>query len=301
MLGRRADPQAARGRRRAPAGRGAVRATPACAASTPRVGRTAEGASTAATASCSPRTRPCRRASAAWCSPASRTTRRRWRTLDADGVFRSGAGRRPPSAPGTTAASPPRAPSAAASCSPAWRRACWTRPRPPARPTPPSAASPTSSQRLSSGVQVQSLFLAQPKLFELVVEVMAFAPRLADDPGAPAGGARRHAGPRLLRAARPAARTSGASARRPWHARRRLRGGHGRRAPRPSRAGLPHRRAGDERRRRAPTRPAAPSPTWPTPASAPWRRPPWPRPSGSAAPSPARWRWSRWASAARAR
>jgi glutamate-ammonia-ligase adenylyltransferase len=32
---------------------------------------------------------------------------------------------------------------------------------------------------LSSGVQVQSLFLAQPKLFELIVEVMAFAPRLA--------------------------------------------------------------------------------------------------------------------------
>ena len=32
---------------------------------------------------------------------------------------------------------------------------------------------------LSAGVQVQSLFLAQPKLFELVVEVMAFAPRLA--------------------------------------------------------------------------------------------------------------------------
>ena len=33
--------------------------------------------------------------------------------------------------------------------------------------------------RLSSGVQLQSLFLAQPRLFELVVEVMAFAPRLA--------------------------------------------------------------------------------------------------------------------------
>ncbi|MBS0363922.1 MAG: bifunctional [glutamine synthetase] adenylyltransferase/[glutamine synthetase]-adenylyl-L-tyrosine phosphorylase [Proteobacteria bacterium] len=32
---------------------------------------------------------------------------------------------------------------------------------------------------LSSGVQLQSLFLAQPKLFELVVQVMAFAPRLA--------------------------------------------------------------------------------------------------------------------------
>ena len=32
---------------------------------------------------------------------------------------------------------------------------------------------------LSSGVQIQSLFLAQPRLFELVVEVMAFAPRLA--------------------------------------------------------------------------------------------------------------------------
>jgi glutamate-ammonia-ligase adenylyltransferase len=33
--------------------------------------------------------------------------------------------------------------------------------------------------RLSSGVQIQSLFLAQPRLFELVVRVMAFAPRLA--------------------------------------------------------------------------------------------------------------------------
>jgi glutamate-ammonia-ligase adenylyltransferase len=32
---------------------------------------------------------------------------------------------------------------------------------------------------LSSGVQVQSLFLAQPKLFELVVRVLAFAPQLA--------------------------------------------------------------------------------------------------------------------------
>jgi glutamate-ammonia-ligase adenylyltransferase len=33
--------------------------------------------------------------------------------------------------------------------------------------------------RLSSGVQVQSLFLAKPSLFELVVQVMAFAPELA--------------------------------------------------------------------------------------------------------------------------
>jgi len=32
---------------------------------------------------------------------------------------------------------------------------------------------------LSSGVQIQSLFLAQPKLFNLLVQVMAFAPRLA--------------------------------------------------------------------------------------------------------------------------
>jgi glutamate-ammonia-ligase adenylyltransferase len=32
---------------------------------------------------------------------------------------------------------------------------------------------------LSSGVQVQSLFLAEPKLFDLLVQVMAFAPRLA--------------------------------------------------------------------------------------------------------------------------
>jgi [glutamine synthetase] adenylyltransferase / [glutamine synthetase]-adenylyl-L-tyrosine phosphorylase len=34
--------------------------------------------------------------------------------------------------------------------------------------------------KLSSGVQLQSLFLAQPKLFELVVQVMAFAPKLAN-------------------------------------------------------------------------------------------------------------------------
>ncbi len=32
---------------------------------------------------------------------------------------------------------------------------------------------------LSSGVQIQSLFLAQPKLFDLIVRVMAFAPKLA--------------------------------------------------------------------------------------------------------------------------
>lgn len=32
---------------------------------------------------------------------------------------------------------------------------------------------------LSSGVQVQSLFLAQPKLFQLIVDVLAFAPKLA--------------------------------------------------------------------------------------------------------------------------
>ena len=33
--------------------------------------------------------------------------------------------------------------------------------------------------RLSSGVQLQSLFLANPAMFELIVQVMAFAPRLA--------------------------------------------------------------------------------------------------------------------------
>jgi glutamate-ammonia-ligase adenylyltransferase len=32
---------------------------------------------------------------------------------------------------------------------------------------------------LSAGIQVQSLFLAQPKLFEMIVQVMAFAPQLA--------------------------------------------------------------------------------------------------------------------------
>jgi glutamate-ammonia-ligase adenylyltransferase len=49
-----------------------------------------------------------------------------------------------------------------------------------------TGASDTAFQRyadffagLSSGVQVQSLFLAQPKLLELVVQVLAFAPQLA--------------------------------------------------------------------------------------------------------------------------
>ncbi len=34
--------------------------------------------------------------------------------------------------------------------------------------------------KLTSGVQLQSLFLAQPRLFELMVQVMAFAPKLAN-------------------------------------------------------------------------------------------------------------------------
>lgn len=53
----------------------------------------------------------------------------------------------PPSAAGTTATSPPRAPSGGASCSPAWPRVCWTRPTPPARRTRRSTASPTFSRR----------------------------------------------------------------------------------------------------------------------------------------------------------
>jgi glutamate-ammonia-ligase adenylyltransferase len=52
---------------------------------------------------------------------------------------------------------------------------------------------------LSSGVQIQSLFLAQPRLFELIVEVMAFAPRLASTLAQAAHGAGRPAGPGLLR------------------------------------------------------------------------------------------------------
>lgn len=36
-------------------------------------------------------------------------------------------------------------------------------------------------ERLSAGVQVQSLFLAQPNLFRLVVETLAYSPRLADE------------------------------------------------------------------------------------------------------------------------
>jgi glutamate-ammonia-ligase adenylyltransferase len=46
----------------------------------------------------------------------------------------------------------------------------------------PDAAFPRFADffgRLSSGVQLQSLFLAQPRMFELIVQVMAFAPRLA--------------------------------------------------------------------------------------------------------------------------
>ena len=55
---------------------------------------------------------------------------------------------------------------------------------------------------LASGVQVQSLFLAQPRLFELIVQVMAFAPRLASTLAARPAAAGRHARPEVFRAVR---------------------------------------------------------------------------------------------------
>ena len=50
-------------------------------------------------------------------------------------------------------------------------------------------------------MQVQSLFLAQPQLLELIVRVMAIAPAFARGAGAAAGGAGRAARSGLLRAA----------------------------------------------------------------------------------------------------
>ena len=99
------------------------------------ISRHAEGASTPATASCSPRRSRCRRGSAAWSSPASRTTRRPWRRSSA---WAFPTRRRSPQTirgwhHGRIAGD--RAPSAAASCSPGWPRACWTPPRRPARRT----------------------------------------------------------------------------------------------------------------------------------------------------------------------
>jgi glutamate-ammonia-ligase adenylyltransferase len=148
---------------------------------------------------------------------------------------------------------------------------------------------------LSSGVQIQSLFLAQPRLFELIVEVMAFAPRLATtlarrptaldamlDPAffGPIGRARDRpdpwADPEDFEGAMNAVR-------------RLFRD-----------QSLPHRRAGDERhgsgqrRRRGLRRPGRPDRRRPGPAAL-------ARPSGWAATSPARSRWSPWARPARAR
>jgi glutamate-ammonia-ligase adenylyltransferase len=99
---------------------------------------------------------------------------------------------------------------------------------------------------LSSGVQIQSLFLAQPRLFELIVEVMAFAPRLASTL------ARR---PTALDALLdpaffgPMEMPTG-SAVGPG----RLRGRDGRRAAAVPRPDLPDRRAGDQRHGRGPRR-----------------------------------------------
>ena len=124
---------------------------------------------------------------------------------------------------------------------------------------------------LPSGVQVQSLFLAQPRAVR--------ADRAGHGLRAPAGRAPWRAGRRrwtpcstrpfrALRARR-AGRSTPA-----LRGRRRLRGGHGRRAAPAPRAGLPHRCAGDWPGPRPPPRPARPSPTWPTPASAASRRGP---------------------------
>jgi glutamate-ammonia-ligase adenylyltransferase len=75
-------------------------------------------------------------------------------------------------------------------------------------------------------VQVQSLFLAQPGCSNWWCEVMAFAPQLAATLAATAGGAGRHAGPRLLSPIEPGERPR-RSPRWP-RAPAGLRGGHGR-------------------------------------------------------------------------
>ncbi len=66
----------------------------------------------------------------------------------ADGLLPARPGVGPDPRLGTPAGRPRPAAPAGASCSPAWPRACWRRPRLPAPPTPPSIASPTSSQGL---------------------------------------------------------------------------------------------------------------------------------------------------------
>ncbi len=109
---------------------------------------------------------------------ASRTTPRPsppWRAWASPTRPRS----RRPSGPGITAGSAPPAPSGAASCSRVWRRGSWKRRGATGAPDAAFNRFVSFFGGLSSGVQVQSLFLAQPSLFELIVGVMAFAPQLA--------------------------------------------------------------------------------------------------------------------------
>jgi glutamate-ammonia-ligase adenylyltransferase len=125
---------------------------------------------------------------------------------------------------------------------------------------------------LSSGVQIQSLFLAQPRLLELLVQVLAYRAAAGHDPGPQVGGPRRPARSGVLRPC-----VAGGPGREAGWKDIGFEGGDGRGPPFPPRTAVPHRRAGDERPgRRRPT-PGARSPTWPTSSSAAWPRRPWPR------------------------
>ena len=106
--------------------------------------------------------------------------------------------------------------------------------------------------RLVSGVQIQALFLAQPRLFELVVAVMAFAPQLATDPGASSRGHGCDARQRILRSPDPGRRPLRRNGRSSMAAAAPEGGfedGHGCGAPGAPRTGLQNRRAGHVRLR----------------------------------------------------
>ena len=201
--------------------------------------RTLKTVGAALSASCSPARSRCRRASAAWSSPASRTTRRRWRRCAAWASADPAQGRRPRCRAwhhGRIARHAHRARARALhapGAAPARRRRGHRRAGRGLRPV----------RRLlrrdpAAGVQVQSLFLAQPRLLELIVRVMAFAPRFARTLARRPAALDALLDPGLLRAARRRCPTLAA----PLARAGRLRGGDGRGAPAAPRARLPHRR-----------------------------------------------------------
>ena len=149
--------------------------------------------------------------------------------------------------------------------------------------------------RLTVGVQVQSLFLAQPRLLELIVRVMAYAPGFARTLARRPATLDAMLDPDFQVLSVSPRAASGAAGR------GRVRGGDGRGLAACTASAASRSACRCWPARPARRRPARPSQVLPTPAWRVWPKPRSPRRSVRPAPFRARSRWWRWANAARAR